>query len=352
MHTVFSMMPTMERLQNGSYSFWLAFRRALIDERDTLVGCDDKSLDVETLSPETMDITNDNSRALFDDLIRDCLRFAACQWSDVDPPFLGVFGRRSRLGSSRSSSVEKRDEPNATKIDRVVEVLEELIISGDMSFCDFLFEDILKTSESGSVGTTIITLYAHLLPPLCKLLSKLNKDISAPPFVDFLQKIIAMYLKDVLGDKDELHNCLLRSVGCGGNECEDCPLLDIFILDPTKTSKTFRLGYYGSRRLDHLDSRVRSVNDICYSEKGSREDEYLLRVTKNPKVIEASQWESRLQNAINFLALIGPDDVIAQIMGSTYKDVTKALSGEKPFGSTSAKRTGVTTTRSRKRRKT
>ena len=344
------MMPGMWKLRSRFYSFWLAFRRALIDKRDTLVGRDDKSLDIETLSPETTDMTS-NSRDFLDDLIKNCLRFAALQWSNVDPPLLGVFGRRSRFGSSRSSSVDKRDEPNATKIDRVVEVLEELIVSGDMSFCDILFEDILKASQSESVGKTIIGLHAQLLPPLCKLLSKLNKDISAPPFVDFLQKIIAMYLKDVLGGKDELHNCLLHSVACGEDTCNDCQLLDVFILDPTMTSKIFRLDYE-RRRLHHLDSRISAANDICYSEWGTREDEYFLRVTKNPKFIEASKWETRLQNATNFLALIGPDEVIAQIMGSSYQDVTKALSGEKPFGSTSAKRRGATTTRIRKRRKT
>ena len=323
-----------------------------LDRReDTLVGCEDKSLDVETLSPETMDMS-DNSRDLLDDLIKSCLRFAALQWSNIDPPSpWRMFGRRFRL-SSKSSSAEERDEPNATKIDRVVEVLEELIVSGDMSFCDTLFEDILKASQSESVGKTIVNLYAHLLPPLLKLLSKLNKDISAPPFVDFLQKIIAMYLKNVLGGKDQLHNCLLRSIGCGGDKCDDCKLLDVFILNPTTTSKIFRLGYYEGKRRDHLESRVGTAKDICYSERARKSDQYVLRVTKNPKLIKASQWETRLQNAISFLALIGPDDVIAQIMGSTYQDVTKALSGEKPFGSTSAKRPGSTTTRTRKRRKT
>ena len=340
-------MPDMVKILDGTYSFWLEFRRALINERDTLVGCDDKTLDVETLSPETMDIASDNSRGL-DDLIKECLHLAAFQWSKVDRS--SSFGHRSIFGSS-SSSVEKRDEPNATKIDRVVEVLEELIVSGDISFCDILFEDILKASQSGSVGDTIINLYAHLLPPLCKLLSKLNKDISAPPFVDFLQKIIVMYLKNILGDKDELQNCLLRSVGCKGDKCGDCKLLDAFILDPTTTSKIFRLGYYDQTRLNHLDSHTRTAEDICSSERGIRDDEYFfLRVTKKKILIEASQWETRLQNTINFLALIGPDDIIAQIMGSTYQDVTKALSGEKPFGSTSAKRPGAT--RSRKRIKT
>ena len=281
------MMPGMWKLRSRFYSFWLAFRRALIDKRDTLVGRDDKSLDIETLSPETTDMTS-NSRDFLDDLIKNCLRFAALQWSNVDPPLLGVFGRRSRFGSSRSSSVDKRDEPNATKIDRVVEVLEELIVSGDMSFCDILFEDILKASQSESVGKTIIGLHAQLLPPLCKLLSKLNKDISAPPFVDFLQKIIAMYLKNVLGDKDQLHNCLLHSVACE-DKCEDCQRLDVFILDFTRTSKIFRLGYDERRRQDHLYSRASIVKGVCFSERGCREDEYFLRVTKDPKFIEASQ---------------------------------------------------------------
>ena len=347
------MMPDMLRLRRESYLFWLLFRRALIDEKDNLVGCDIKSLDIET-SATRMDITSDNSRALLDDLIKGFLRFAALQWSDVDvDPLQRVFGtsiRRSRYGSS---SVEERDEPNATKVKRIIQVLEELILSGDMPFCRTLFEDILEASRTEPVGKTVINLYAPLLPPLCKLLSKLNQDISAPPFVDFLQKIIAMYLKNVLGDKDQLHNCLLRSVACG-EKCDDCRLLDAFILDPTTTTKTFRLGYDepARRRQGHLDSRISTAEDVCYLDKGRKSDKYLLKVTKNSKIIEASQWETRLQNAINFLALIGPDDVIAQIMGPRYQDVTQALSGEKPFGSTSTKRTGSRTARARKRRKT
>jgi len=347
------MMPTMLAVPRKSYLFWLAFRRALIDEKDNLVGCEIKSLDVET-SAARMDITSDNSRALLDDLIKGFLRVAALQWSDIDvDPLQRMFGTSIRRPRYGSSSVEERDEPNATKIERIIQVLEELIISGDMPFCGTLFEDILKASQSESIGKTIINLYAHLLPPLCKLLSKLNQDISAPPFVVFLQKIIAMYLKNVLGDKDQLHSCLLRSVACR-EKCDDCQLLDTFILDPTTTTKTFRLGYSepARRRQGHLDSRISTAKDICFSDKGRKSDEYLLKVTKNQKIIEALQWETRLQNAINFLALIGPDDVIAQIMGPTYQDVTQALSGEKPFGSTSTKRTGSRTTRARKRRKT
>ena len=101
-----------------------------------------------------------------------------------------------------------------------------------------------------------------------------------------------------------------------------------------------------------MDSRISIAKDICSSETGSRSDEYVLKVTKDPKIIQASQWETRLQNAINFLASIGTDDVIAQIMGPKYQDVTLALSGEKPFGSVLAKRRGSRTARARKRRKT
>ena len=231
------------------------------------MGCDVKSLDVETVetpSPARMD-TSDNSQAFFDDLIKSCLHVAALQWSDVDlsRSVLDIFrhGRSRYSSSSSSSSVEEREEANAIKIKRVVEVLEELIVSGDMSLCGDVFEDILKASLSEPVGKTIVELYVHLLPPVCKLLSKLNQDFSAPPFVDFLQDIIAMYLKNVLGDKDELYNCLLRLVACK-DDCRDCQLVDAFLLDPTTTSRVFRLGYYdevASKRQNHLDIRVNRV---------------------------------------------------------------------------------------------
>jgi hypothetical protein len=347
----------MLELQRDYYSFWLAFRRALIKEKDTLVARDVQSLGVEMLSSATTDITSDNSRALFDDLTKGCLQVAASQWSNFNVnPSWAVFGRGSILRSRyRSKSIEERDEPYATRIERIIEVLEELIITGDLTYCGTLFEDILKASQSEFVGKTIIRLYACLLPPLCKLLSKLNQDISVAPFVDFLQKIIAMYLKNVLGDKNQLHHCLLRSIACR-EKCEDCCLLDTYILDPTTTSKTFRLGYEDSarRRQQHLDERISTAKDVCSSEMSHRSDDhdYVLKVTKNPKIIEGLQWETRLQNAIDFLASIGTDDVIAQIMGPKYQDVTQALSGEKPFGFVSAKRTGSRTARARKRRKT
>lgn len=354
------MMPTMLKFRRESYSFWLAFRRALINEKDTLVGRDVESLDVEMPSLARSDITSDNSRAILDDLVKGCLHVAASQWSDFegDPlwKFFGSFNTRIRRSRYGSPSIEERErnEPYATRIERIIEVLEELIISGDTTYCGTLFEDILKASQSEPVGKTIVNLYAHLLPPLCKLLSKLNQDIFAPPFVDFLQKIIAMYLKNVLGDKNQLHHCFLRSVACR-EKCDDCCLLDAFILDPTTTSKTFRLGYYepALRRQQHLDGRISTAEDVCSSETGRKSDEYWLKVTKNPKIIEGLQWETRLHNAINFLASIGTDDVIAQIMGPRYQDVTQALSGEKPFdGSVLAKRTGSRTAHARKRRKT
>ena len=121
------------------------------------------------------------------------------------------------------------------------------------------------------------------------------------------------------------------------------------------TSKTFYLGYYEGARIgrqQHMDSRISIAKDICSSEIGSRSNEYVLKVTMGPKIIQAPQWETRLQNAINFLALMGTDDVIAQIMGPRYQDVTQAPSGEKLFGSVLVKRTRSRTAQARKRRKT
>ncbi|KIM42412.1 hypothetical protein M413DRAFT_444832 [Hebeloma cylindrosporum] len=177
-----------------------------------------------------MDIRNDNSRTVLNDLAKECLHIAASLWSDFHGnPMWAIFGsmRRSIYGSSNE---EERKEPFATRIERIIQVLEELIVSGDTTFCCTLFEDILKAAQPESIGKTIANLYIPLLPPLFKLLSKLNQDISTPPFVNFLQEIIAMYLKNVLGDKDQLHNCLLRSISCG-EKCADCCLLDAFILD-------------------------------------------------------------------------------------------------------------------------
>lgn len=320
----------------GTYSFWLALRRALKDgktailERETKVHNPTPPLPSQAPTDGTADVAQpvlepQNARhavdagKIIDDLIKECLEIAALQWSDAPVPYMAP---SHFYYSIQNANVQTQSY--TVKVNRIIEIVELAIHSGQMDVCRTLFADILRSP--GISGIKVTTLYSPLVPRLRTLLTKLNQDICSPPFVDLIQVILATYLKDVLGRRGAF-NCLLRKVGCG---CEDCQPLDKFMLDPNVSTVTFRLAQY---RRHHLESRLSSATDLCTSQTIRSGSPHGLMVTKRHDVVLASSWNARQKNAKAFLASIGTDDVISRIMGPRYIDVTQALSGVKAFAS-------------------
>lgn len=332
----FRMKPNLPT-KTGTYTFWLALRRSLKDgkaailEREAKVHNPTPPLSSQTAADGTAGVAEpvpepQNARPgavdagkIIDDLIKECLEIATLQWSDAPMPYMAP---SHFYYNAQNTNVQA--QPYTVKVNRIIEIVELAIHSGQMDVCRKLFADILR--NPGSSGIKVTTLYSPLIPRLRTLLTKLNQDICSPPFVDLMQVMLATYLKDVLGKRGAF-NCLLRKIGCG---CQDCQPLDKFMVDPNASTVTFRLAQH---RRQHLEVRISSATDLCTSQTIRSGSPHGLMVTKRPDVVLASSWNARQKNAKAFLASIGPDDVISRIMGPRYLDVTQALSGVKTFAS-------------------
>ena len=331
----FRMKPNLPT-KTGTYTFWLALRRSLKDGKAAILEREAKvhnpaPLSSQTTAAGTAEVAEpvpdpQNARPgavdagkIIDDLIKECLEIAALQWSDAAVPYMAP---SHFYYNAQNTNVQAQSY--TVKVNRIIEIVELAIHSGQMDVCRTLFADILRSP--GTSGIKVTTLYSPLIPRLRTLLTKLNQDICSPPFIDLVQVMLATYLKDVLGRRGAF-NCLLRKIGCG---CPDCQPLDKFLLDPNASTVTFRLAQH---RRHHLETRISSATDLCTSQTIRSGSPHGLMVTKRPDVVLASSWSARQKNAKAFLASIGPDDVISRIMGPRYLDVTQALSGVKAFAS-------------------
>jgi len=295
--------------KTGSYTFWLALRRSLKDgkaailEREAKVHNPVPPFPSQTTANDTAEVAEPvpnpqdarpsvDAGKIVDDLIKECLEFAALQWSDAPMPYMApshfYYGTQNTNAQAQSYTV---------KINRIVEIVELAVHSEQMDVCRTLFADILRSP--GTSGIKVTTLYSPLIPRLRTLLTKLNQDICSPPFVDLMQVILATYLKDVLGSRGAF-NCLLRKIGCG---CVDCQPLDKFMLDPDASTVTFRMAQH---RRHHLESRISSATDLCTAQTIRSGSPHGLVVTKRREIVLASSWNARQKNAKAFLASLVP----------------------------------------------
>lgn len=322
----------------GTYAFLLALRKALVDGRQDILDAQAKrqltspsskeapkitDVDAVPTSPRGQGGSELNSTAiLLEKLIKLCLDTAATQWSDVHeqgPYSYPSYGHRiSTLPPG----------PQNGKITRIVEIMEHAIISADMDVIKRLFVDVLKVP--GETATKFIQIYTPLIPRLKGSLAKNNIDLNTPPFVSLLQILIGLYLRDVLGQKNYMSTAGLRKIGCG---CMDCQPLDVFIMDPTTTTTTFRLVQ--KRRL-HVEQQVASASDLCTFTTIRSGSPHGVQVTKRPAVVAAATWGHRQRAAQAFLGSIGANAILAQIMGARYPEVGMALLGTRHFGSVQA----------------
>ncbi|KAF9525405.1 hypothetical protein CPB83DRAFT_909165 [Crepidotus variabilis] len=318
--------------QTNTYTFLIAFVKALREGRQGILDGLSRtahppisvstpqdqasSNTVNSTSVGTLNISNGTNAV--DDLITECLSKASTQWSQAASAYSAY------NGYSYISSYQNLFVPQTQKIDRIIEILEQALVSNNTDACKALFVDILKT---GTSAEQFAQTHTPLIPRLKALLSGHNRELSSP-FLDFFQILIATYFRDVLGSKGQPSTARLRKIGCG---CPECNKLDVFIMNPRSTTETFR---YVQKIRNHLETRLATAPDLCTYDTIRYGSPHRLEVKKLPAVIQASMWEPRQKEAVAFLFSIGNDDVIKKIMGGRYPDVAAALSGVAPFGST------------------
>ncbi|CAA7268308.1 unnamed protein product [Cyclocybe aegerita] len=311
------------------FPFWIAMIKALRDGKKGILerlaktqSASEEPTDPSTTptepSPDTpaQNPTRNPSEKVVDDLIKTCLETAFPQWTKVTTtaPY------RSYCGAGQNT----QPVVQTTKIDRIIQLLEQALIIGDLDVCRRLFVDVLGTP--GKAVDKFKQIYTPLAPRLGNLLLSKNIDLCTPPFVDMFQILIGTYLRDVLGKKGHLPHGGLRKIGCG---CTECGQLDRFILDPTTTRIEFRLVM--SRR-EHVEGRVRGAPDLCTFETIYTGRPYGVQITKRPEVVRDAQWPVRQKEAKAFLASIGSDELVQKIMGDRYADVVSAINGMQVFG--------------------
>jgi hypothetical protein len=330
------MLPCLAK--NASYVFWIAFLKALRENRQSLLGANTpakssaesitnsdaqthaENVDSETGGTLSSGLASPEKKGLVDLLIHKILERVAKQWSQVSPVSTYVY---NHVGYSQMTSIAQ-----TAKVERIVEIVDQAIICDNMEVCRTLFVDILR--GKGTSAQKFIQIYNPLVPRLRDLLQSKNRDICSAPFLDLFQILIGTHLRDILGKKPQLSNARLRNIGCG---CGDCQQLDKFILNPTTEIETFRLVKV---RRTHLEKQIVKARDLCSYETIRDGSPHGLKVTKCPEVVEASTWGHRQNAAKVFLASIGTDDVIKRMMGGRYTDVVAAINGTVLFGAKAA----------------
>ncbi|KAF8954905.1 hypothetical protein BDZ97DRAFT_1970033 [Flammula alnicola] len=276
-------------LKVDGYAFFMALGKALRDDRPAVI---ERQRQTQVVTHE-QPVNPNSPQKTVDDLIQQCLQTAASQWS--------------------------------SSIDRIIDIIDKTLVYDYPDICRTLLVDILKSP--GSSANKFSQLYTPLIPRLHDLLRRRNQDICSPPFSGLIQVLIGIYLRDILGKKPNFHQQRLRKIGCG---CGDCKILDHFIVNLPNESQTFSMA---QPRRTHLERYLATCPDLCTYTTVRYGSPHRLIVTKLPEVVLASTWNARQRAALKFLALIGPDDIIAKIMGGRYGDVKNAIAGSQQFGS-------------------
>jgi hypothetical protein len=126
-----------------------------------------------------------------DKVIEKVLEAAAKQWLHAPAPhsYSSIPGPHMRAGREMG------------KVDRIIEIIEQTIISANLDVCRTLFVDVLK--NTGTSAEKFTQTYTPLIPRLRVLLQARNIDLWVPPFVDLFQILVGSYLRDVLGKKKQ-----------------------------------------------------------------------------------------------------------------------------------------------------
>jgi len=304
-------------MDKETYAFWIKLSEMLVGYQTKVPQKTSRKKGVPNAPIDSDSLTN---------LIRVCQKQAALRWSFVDIP------QASRFGGPYYSDDSSTRDPTTRKIDRILEVIKTAWAVGNEDVCRFLLFELVAKAGWRSTRSKYQELYTPLMPRLRGLT---NMDMSRPPVVDFFRLVIGTCLQDVLGKcSAPKHN--LRTMGCG---CTVCQALDRFILDGSVQSQnhTFWQAF-----TTHAQQQVNAAADLftCQVRTGVRISQparkrskpvsasyFVLQLEKRPGVVGATNYLVCKNITKAFLASVGSDDVIREIMAPRYEDVQKALMG-------------------------
>ncbi|TFK58964.1 hypothetical protein BDN72DRAFT_966196 [Pluteus cervinus] len=211
------------------------------------------------------------------------------------------------------------------RVESSVELISIIISLGYTNLASRVLDTLLSTG-----GTTLDRfglLYSPLIPRLRKMLAKHHLSITTSPFSSFVQGIIALYLRDMLGGKEQVIPTTAKKLGCSG-ACLDCRTLDKFLVSP-QIEYNFQAN---QKRRDHVERQIGHGGKelVSYHTTKSRPPHTLV-LKKTPAFIATAQWPARQAKAEAFLKLFGDRDVIPQLMGNRIADVAAALHGHRAF---------------------
>lgn len=163
-----------------------------------------------------------------------------------------------------------------------------------------------------------------LIPGLKDRLLKYSAIVS-PVLVGFLRTLVERYLQDLLGSPSKQPEAMIKKVNC---RCGDCMMVNRFLRSDAVT-EMFRVGE--GRRV-HIQGQLQTAVQGGFTfDTIRRGSPHTLQVTKRQDVFVSGKWNTRVQKARNFLAIVGTPDQLVRIMGERYPDVQAALAGTKPF---------------------
>jgi hypothetical protein len=180
--------------------------------------------------------------------------------------------------------------------------------------------------KAGQIPENLISFYAPLAIRLGAVLASSGLSLTFRPFDAFFHIIISLYMNRILGSTGASY---VRAVGCDRRECHECRYIHRFL----STTRTDFEQYMISRALlPHIEDWVKDAKDlisISYANGSGMRARVTLQKSKT--FYAAQQWDTRLQEATQFLAGLGNQEQIMQLMGEKYQDLVQALHGQQVY---------------------
>lgn len=218
-------------------------------------------------------------------------------------------------------------EPESTRANKVVDLIDICITTDSLRFCDSMFKRLPFTS--GKVENEFHDLYTPVILRLPQLLQKHSRKISEDPFKGLMQNFVGRYLEDMLGAKPDRSAFALPKVGCSRSECSDCKSLEDFMMG-SFPEITIRVA---KPRKAHLEEKIKMARTF-FSYKiittGTPHGIHIVRLA-DPAIAAIDRWTREVRYAREFLAKVGDEVLLREIMGDRYPDVEKALDGTQLF---------------------